>query len=195
MDAKRVIDLVGASVALALATPVIGAAAIAIRLDSKGPILYRSVRVGVDGELFRLCKLRSMRDSASGSEVTAVSDPRVTRIGRLLRRTKVDELPQLVNVLLGQMSLVGPRPEVPKFVALYTRRQRGVLRVRPGITSPASLAFRNEEAFLPREEPEQAYVMSLMPAKLEMDLDYVCSQSLMLDLRILLMTARALVRK
>lgn len=181
---KRALDVALATVGLLVTSPVVLAAAIAVKLDSPGPALYNGVRVGRDGRTFQIHKLRTMRVSA-GPSVTAGDDLRITRTGRFLRRTKLDELPQLFNVLKGDMSLVGPRPEDPKYVAMYTPEQRRVLAVRPGITGPAVLAYIDEEELLRGEDVESAYVTRVMPAKLELDLKYVADASLGGDLRIL----------
>lgn len=181
---KRALDVALATVGLVVTSPIVLVAAIAVKLDSPGPALYNGVRVGRDGRTFQIHKLRTMRVSA-GPSVTAGDDLRITRTGRFLRRTKLDELPQLFNVLKGDMSLVGPRPEDPKYVAMYTPEQRRVLAVRPGITGPAVLAYINEEELLRGEDVESAYVTRVMPAKLELDLKYVADASLGGDLRIL----------
>ena len=165
-------------------------------MDSLGPVLYRGERVGRDGKAFRIFKFRSMTGGAArvGPGITARGDPRVTRAGRFLRRTKLDELPQLLNVLRGEMSLVGPRPEVPCYVALYTPEQRRVLSVRPGITSPASIEYRNEEAILSQRDVDDLYTKVLMPRKLKMDLAYIDHMGFWFDLKIVAMTLQALVR-
>jgi lipopolysaccharide/colanic/teichoic acid biosynthesis glycosyltransferase len=151
--------------------------------------------VGKDGRTFRILKLRTMRAAPAGPAVTAGDDPRITTIGRLLRRTKIDELPQLLNVLKGDMSLVGPRPEDPKYVALYTPEQRAVLAVRPGITGPTALAFMNEEELLRGGDAETVYVSTVMPQKLAADLKYVQTASFAGDLAILGKTFAAVIRR
>jgi len=192
---KRCIDVTVAVITLTLVSPLLGVTGIAIRLTEGKPVLYRGVRVGLHGRPFYMLKFRTMRvQSQSMSEITVSEDPRVTRIGRLLRATKIDELPQLFNVLRGDMSLVGPRPESPYFVRYYTPWQRIVLTVRPGITGPAQIVFRHEERLLTGPEPEEHYRAIVMPAKLAMDVDYVQHQSLALDLRIIARTLGALVR-
>ena len=185
---KRSLDVLIAVPALVIVSPLIAAAAIAIKVESRGPVFYRGTRVGRDGVEFQILKLRSMSAHGAGSSVTAAGDPRVTRVGRFLRRTKLDETPQLWNVIRGEMSLVGPRPEHPDFVRLYTPEQRRVLGVRPGITSPASLAFRDEEHLLASAGGESAYASSVMPRKLELDLEYLDRRTLAGDLRILVRT-------
>ncbi len=156
---KRAVDLVIAVPGLILASPFIALAAVAVRLDSRGSVFYRGSRVGRDGQQFRIVKLRSMVAGAenAGSAVTSAGDPRITRVGQFLRRTKLDEVPQLWNVIRGDMSLVGPRPEHPDYVKLYTPDQRRVLSVRPGITSATSLAFHDEERILAEHGGASAY--------------------------------------
>jgi lipopolysaccharide/colanic/teichoic acid biosynthesis glycosyltransferase len=168
--------------------------AIGIKLDSPGPILYRGPRVGRDGRLFDILKFRTMVVGARtiGPGITIASDARITRFGRFLRWAKLDELPQLLNVLRGEMSLVGPRPEDPRYVSLYTAAQRRVLSVLPGITSPASVSFRHETLLLDGEAWEDVYVNELLPHKLAIDLDYVDHYSFWRDIQILWLTARTL---
>jgi lipopolysaccharide/colanic/teichoic acid biosynthesis glycosyltransferase len=192
---KRLLDVAVAGVALAITSPVLAASAIAVKLESPGPAIYRGKRAGKDGKEFHILKLRTMRVDPSGPGVTAGDDPRITRVGRFLRRTKIDELPQLWNVLKGDMSLVGPRPEDPKYVAHYTPEQRQVLSVQPGITGPTALAFIDEEDLLRGGDPEVTYVEKLMPRKLAVDLDYVRGHSFAGDLRILARTALAVARR
>ncbi|MDZ4769763.1 MAG: sugar transferase [Chloroflexota bacterium] len=193
---KRAFDILVALVGLIVLSPVLLILVIAVRLTSPGPVFYRATRVGRGGGEFRLLKFRSMVIDADriGPAVTGAADPRITPVGRLLRRTKIDELPQLWNVLIGDMSLVGPRPESPKYVALYTQKQRDVLKVRPGITSPASIAYRNESALLTEADWETQYIEEIMPAKLKVDLEYAQHPSLPRDIVILFQTALALLR-
>ncbi len=147
---KRTFDVAGALIGLVVTSPFVLLAAVAVKLESPGPAFYRGARVGLDGRPFNVIKLRSMRVGADreGPSVTVAADPRVTRVGRVLRRSKVDELPQLINVVRGDMSLVGPRPEHPDYVRLFTPEQKAVLSVRPGITGPAAIAYIDEEALL-----------------------------------------------
>jgi lipopolysaccharide/colanic/teichoic acid biosynthesis glycosyltransferase len=192
---KRAIDIAVAASVLPVALPAIGLAAGILRAQGPGPVFYQARRIGQGGRPFTLYKLRTMRLAATGPGVTAFDDPRVTGIGRWIRHAKIDEICQLINVLRGDMSLVGPRPEDPRYVALYSARQRGVLSVKPGMTSAASVLFRDEESFFEGIDAggiEDHYVLALMPAKLEMDLAYVDSRSTLEDLRILLKTARAM---
>lgn len=192
---KRAFDLTVSALALVVTSPIIAAAALAVKLDSPGPAFYSGRRTGRGGREFRMHKLRSMRSGtdASGPAVTADDDARITRVGRFLRRTKIDELPQLWNVVKGEMSLVGPRPEDPRYVALYTPEQRKVLSVRPGVTGATALAFINEEELLRGGDPENAYVMKVMPQKLAIDLQYVEDATLGSDLKILGRTLSTLV--
>lgn len=192
--AKRAFDVAAATAALLLTLPVTLAVALAILLESGGPVLYRGWRVGRDGQIFRICKFRSMFTGADrvGGAITAAGDARVTRVGRVLRRTKLDELPQLLNVLRGDMTLVGPRPEHPNYVRLYTPEQRRVLRVRPGLTGVASIAYRNEEALLGGEDPEALYRTVIMPDKLRLELEYLDRRSFWSDLRIIAATLSVL---
>ena len=193
---KRGFDIVGSALGLLLLLPVLLACALAVRLDSRGPVLFRQERIGRSGRPFTILKFRTMvdRPQGDGPLITATNDPRVTGVGRWLRRTKLDELPQLINVLRGEMSLVGPRPEAGRYVALYPDAVRDlVLSVRPGITDEASILFRNESELLARaEDPDAYYVSELLPRKLEIHARYARHRSLAGDLRILARTLRAL---
>jgi lipopolysaccharide/colanic/teichoic acid biosynthesis glycosyltransferase len=191
---RRLLDVLASLVGLLLLSPLFLLLAILIRLDSAGPIFYRAQRVGKDGVLFYLYKFRSMKDGADkqGPGITAAGDSRVTRIGRFLRRTKLDELPQLINVLKGEMSLVGPRPEDPRYVALYTPEQRRVLAVRPGITSAASLQYRHEEEMLSGMDWETIYCQEVMPAKIALDLAYLQMRTVWTDFRLVGKTVLAM---
>ncbi|MCA1246230.1 sugar transferase [Massilia sp. MS-15] len=194
---KRVFDLLGALAGLLLLAPVLLLVALWIRLDSSGPVLYRQQRVGRQGELFTIYKFRTMRHNAGdGSQLTVGADPRVTRAGRFLRYYKLDELPQLWNVVQGSMSLVGPRPEVPRYVDRYPPEQRRlVLSVAPGITDWAAIRYKDENAILARSaDPERAYVDTVLPAKLEYYVRYVHERSFWGDMRILAHTLAALIR-
>lgn len=196
--AKRTLDLVAAAIGLLVLAPLFAVIAVVIRRDSPGPVFFRQERVGRGGSPFQIYKFRTMRTDAErqGGQLTVGADPRVTGVGRVLRKYKLDELPQLINVVLGDMSLVGPRPEVPRYVALYDERQRRVLDVRPGITDPASIAYREENALLAAAvDPEATYVREVMPAKLEMNLDYLDRRSLLTDLGIIFDTLAKLARR
>jgi lipopolysaccharide/colanic/teichoic acid biosynthesis glycosyltransferase len=189
---KRLFDIVASLLALGLLLPVLLVLALAVALTSPGGAFFRQVRVGRHGRPFELLKFRSMRpgSEARGQITVGERDPRITGVGYFLRRTKLDELPQLINILKGDMSVVGPRPEVPKYVALYSPEQRAVLTVRPGLTSLASIAYINENEVLGRSaDPERTYVEEVMPAKLALDLTYVREQSVMLDMTIIARTA------
>jgi lipopolysaccharide/colanic/teichoic acid biosynthesis glycosyltransferase len=167
-----------------------------VRVSSPGPVLFRQQRVGRGGQPFEFYKFRSMRaDSGAGPHVTAARDPRITPVGRILRKTKLDELPQLFNVLKGDLSLVGPRPDVPACVATYPEADRKFLqRVRPGITDPATVAFRNEEAILAEAaDPERTYLEEVQPQKLRISRAYLESASFFSDLAVLLATAQVIV--
>jgi len=194
---KRVFDVSCAAVGLVLSSPFVLAGAIAVKLDSPGPAFYKGERVGLGGREFHMIKLRSMMAGSdrNGPSVTVAADPRVTRVGRFLRRSKLDELPQLVNVLRGEMSLVGPRPEHANYVKLYTPEQKRVLSMRPGITGPAVLAFVDEEAMLNGAHAETIYEREVMPRKLALDLEYVDHHSFGGDLRILGRTAALVVKR
>jgi lipopolysaccharide/colanic/teichoic acid biosynthesis glycosyltransferase len=193
---KRAFDVTAAVVGLTLTWPILVVAVIAIKAESRGPALYRGLRVGRYGKTFTIHKLRTMRvtPEGSGPAVTAADDPRITRVGRVLRRTKIDELPQLANVLKGEMSLVGPRPEHPDYVRLYTSEQRKLLEVRPGITGPAALAFIDEERQLSGGRAESKYISDVMPKKLALDLRYVATATFGGDIRILARTFLRIVR-
>ena len=195
--AKRAMDVALSLLALPLAVPLMALIALAVKLDSPGPVWFRQQRVGRAGRLFRIHKFRTMHvHDGSGPQVTAAGDARITRAGRWLRATKLDELPQLIDVLAGDMSLVGPRPEVPRYMALYAEPvRRQILSLRPGITDRAAIEFRDEERLLAAAaDPERAYVEQVMPIKQRYYLDYVAQRSLGGDLRILWDTARALVK-
>jgi lipopolysaccharide/colanic/teichoic acid biosynthesis glycosyltransferase len=188
---KRGLDILAATVGLILLSPVFGLVACCIKLTSRGPVLYRQVRIGKGGRPFQILKFRSMTTQASirDLKITVAGDSRVTRVGKFLRRYKVDELPQLWNVIQGQMSLVGPRPEVPVYVEHYTQEQRLVLAARPGITDPASLAYRHEEEILAgQDDPEQFYRTEILPDKVARNTAYLEKVTLRNDIRIILKT-------
>ncbi|MBZ8140249.1 sugar transferase [Rubrivivax gelatinosus] len=192
---KRLFDLAGAAVALLLLAPLLLLVALAVRLDSPGPVFFRQERVGRGGVPFRIHKFRTMRAGAPGLQITVGEDPRITRVGRWLRRTRIDELPQFIDVLQGTMSLVGPRPEVPRYVAFYPPglRER-VLSVRPGITDPVSLAYADESELLARAaDPEREYVEVLLPRKLQAAAAYAERATLWTDLGVLLRSVGVLL--
>ena len=191
--AIRAFDVLAASIGLVILAPAFALIAFVIRSTSPGPAFFRQVRIGCEGRPFSIFKFRTMRADAElvGGQLTVGADPRVTPVGAFLRRYKLDELPQLINVVRGEMGLVGPRPEVPRYVAHYDERQRRVLQVRPGITDPASVAFKDENAMLVASaDPEATYLTELMPAKLEMNLVYLERRTLWTDLVVILRTLR-----
>ena len=194
---KRLVDIVGSALGLVVLSPVLVLAAIWVRLDSPGPVLFRQRRVGKQGRVFQILKFRTMQlQSGGGSRITVGADPRITRSGRLLRRLKLDELPQLLNVFVGDMSLVGPRPELEYYVSLYPAGARErIMSVRPGVTGLASLAYRNESELLATAgDPEKMYLETILPAKLDYDLKYIDDHTLLLDLRIMARTVGAVFR-
>lgn len=190
---KRATDIVIAGSLLVATAPVLAVLSIAIGLDSPGPVFYRARRVGRDGAPFDMLKFRKMRDGAGGPRLTSGDDERFTRIGGLLARTKLDELPQLWNVLRGQMSMVGPRPEDPRYVELAADAFRDVLRVRPGITGLSQIVYVNEHEELAVPDPEARYLSTILPRKLELDRLYIDRRSWRLDIRLIVWTMRAIV--
>lgn len=188
---KRLFDIIASGCGLLFLSPLLLCVAIWIKLDSKGPVFYRQVRVGRYNKDFRMFKFRSMRiGSDKGSLVTiGKRDPRVTRSGYFIRKFKIDELPQLINVFIGDMSLVGPRPEVRHYVNYWTPEQLHVLDVRPGITDPASIKFRNENELLEKvNNPEQFYIEVIMQEKIQLYLEYVKNASLGYDIQLIFQT-------
>ena len=170
--------------------------AILIKLDSRGPIFFKQVRVTKNGREFKIFKYRTMRvGSDKYSQITVGKDSRITKVGDFLRKYKLDEIPQLINVLIGDMSLVGPRPEVPKYVALYTEEQREILKVRAGITDYASIEFSNENDILANEaDLEKAYIEKIMPRKIELNKKYLSEISVMTDIKIILLTIKKILK-
>jgi lipopolysaccharide/colanic/teichoic acid biosynthesis glycosyltransferase len=191
---KRLLDLWLGSLALVVSAPLLGVAALAVRLDGgPAPVLYRAPRIGEGMRPFLALKLRTMRPDAGGSRVTVAGDARVTRVGLVLRRYRIDELPQLFNVLRGEMSLVGPRPEDPRYVDPSNPLHRYVFGARPGITGPAQLRFRDEASLLTGPDPEADYRDRVLPAKLALDAEYLRSRTLGGDVRLLTRTAAVLL--
>lgn len=191
MMAKRLLDLMGSALGLIVLSPLFLVVGLLIWANDRGPVFFRQERIGQGGRPFLIWKFRTMvmNAEALGSPLTVGRDPRITRVGHWLRKTKIDELPQLINVLLGQMSLVGPRPEVAAYVALYTPEQREVLQLRPGITDPASLRFRNEQELLAQAvDPEGWYVEVIMPEKIRLNLEYGRRASVRTDLGLVWLT-------
>lgn len=196
---KRLFDVCFALCALVMTAPVLLVVSLCIKLDSRGPILFRQQRIGLRGKPFEILKFRTMRADriGTGSQITIGADPRITRVGAVVRKYKLDELPQFFNVLVGDMSVVGPRPEVPRYVAMYPPDARElILSVRPGITDLASIAYRDESAMLgSATDPEALYVTEILPAKLEYCLQYIQTRSLWLDLVIVGRTISAIFHK
>lgn len=193
---KRLFDIVASAIGLLLLSPLFLILAVWIKCDSRGPVFYKQKRVGRGNKDFDLYKFRSMRVGADKLGLITVGgrDPRITRSGYFIRKYKLDEFPQLINVLKGDMSIVGPRPEVRKYVDLYTPEQQEVLRVRPGITDPASIRYRNENELLAQvEDPERYYREVIMPDKLRLNLEYVHTMSFWNDIRFIFSTFRAIL--
>ena len=198
MNAKRVFDLVFTVPGLIVLLPFFIIIAVWVKMDSPGSVFYRQERVGRSGKLFTIYKFRTMVVDADkiGRAITVGEDPRITRSGVLLRKYKLDELPQLINVVKGQMSLVGPRPEVPRYVNMYTPEQRAVLEIMPGITDPASIKYRNENELLAAAtdadgievDPEYIYVHEIMPDKIKINLDYAARANVFRDFGIIIRT-------
>ncbi|MGB4972486.1 MAG: sugar transferase, partial [Cyclobacteriaceae bacterium] len=186
--AKRIFDFIISLLGLILLTPFFVIIAMLIKSNSKGPVFYKQARVGKGGSLFKLFKFRTMQIGADKATAITVGhrDPRITAIGYYLRKFKLDELPQLINVLVGEMSLVGPRPELEKFVKLYDEQQIKVISVKPGITDYASIQFRNENEMLAgKPDPVDYYIKEIMPLKLDLNLQYIANQSFLTDLKII----------
>lgn len=188
---KRLFDIIFSSIGLIILLPFFIIIALFIVIDSRGGIFYKQIRVGKNGNDFKLFKFRSMKTNSDKGSLLTVGgrDSRITKIGYFIRKYKIDELPQLINVLLGDMSLVGPRPEVRRYVDLYNAEQKMVLTVKPGITDYASIEYRNENEILGKaDNPEQIYIDEIMPAKLKLNLKYIEEKSFMVDLRIIFKT-------
>jgi lipopolysaccharide/colanic/teichoic acid biosynthesis glycosyltransferase len=200
MDAKRLFDLAASSAGLAVLAPVLAGIGLAIKLNDKGPVFYRGERVGINGKPFRIFKFRTMVVDAekSGVSTTSGADDRITPPGKLIRKFKLDELPQLINVALGDMSLVGPRPEVQKFVDLYTEEEKPILTVRPGITDYASIWNNDEGGVIAKsgiQDADEAYAKLIRPTKIKLQLRYVREHSLLTDIKLILRTLRAIVER
>ena len=174
MACKRAFDFLCSFLGLTVLSPVLLVVSVLVAVTSPGGVFFRQERIGKDGKPFRIFKFRSMRKDNAGLKITTGNDSRITPVGRFLRKSKIDELPQLINVLVGDMSFVGPRPEVADYVNLYTPYQRQVLLVRPGITGLASIRFRNENDLLTAsDDPNRTYVEQIMPRKIDLDLEYI----------------------
>jgi lipopolysaccharide/colanic/teichoic acid biosynthesis glycosyltransferase len=195
-DMKRILDIIISFMGLWVLALMIPFVALAITIDSKGSIFYRGVRVGKDGRLFKIVKFRTMIDGADqcGPKLTYRNDPRITKMGSILRRLKIDELPQFINVFLGQMSLVGPRPEDPQYVSHYTEGQRAILSVKPGITGAASIHYVDIESHMDPSKFNEQYIDEIIPEKFRLNMLYIQNRSLGLDLRILWRTFLSLFR-
>jgi len=195
---KRIFDFVFSGLAILFLLPVGLLMALIIWLTDRGPVFYRAPRVGLNGRLFKMFKFRTMVVNADkiGASSTTLSDPRITHIGHFLRRYKLDEIPQLINVLIGDMSIVGPRPEVKKFTDMFTDEEKAILSVKPGITDWASLWNIDEGKVLEgAEDPDKAYMMLIWPEKKRLQLEYVRQQSMINDIRIIFLTLRAIFIK
>lgn len=190
MIAKRMFDLFCSILGVLLLLPLILVISIIIKCTSKGPVLFKQVRITKNGKRFKIYKFRTMRENSEGNkQITVGNDNRITTIGHFLRKTKVDELPQLFNVIKGEMSLVGPRPEVPKYVELYTEEQKKILTVPAGITDYASIYFSNESELLGRaKDPEKYYIEKIMPYKIGLNKKYINNMGLFTDIKIILLT-------
>ena len=192
---KRAFDIVLSGIGLMVLSPLLILAAILVKCDSRGPVLFGQDRVGRDFRKFRLFKIRTMRVNDSDVAITSGADPRITRVGRVLRNLKIDELPQLWNVLRGDMSFVGPRPEVPRYIRIFHDDYAQVLTVRPGITSAASLKYRDEAEILGRvDDPMDYYVRVILPDKLRLEKEYVRRRSFWYDLSLILATLQACIQ-
>lgn len=193
---KRFFDIVASGCGLLVLLPLFLVIAIWIKLDSKGPVFYRQVRVGRHNKDFRIIKFRSMRVGADKGSLVTIGgrDPRITRSGYFIRKYKLDELPQLINVFIGQMSIVGPRPEVRHYVDYWTKEQLHVLDVRPGITDPASIKFRNENELMEKaDNPENYYINVIMQEKIRMYLEYVRKVGFWYDIKLIFKTFKVIV--
>lgn len=190
MILKRVFDIFFSIFGLIFFSPIFFIIGILIKLDSPGEIFFRQTRVTKDEKEFKIYKFRTMKKDTEGNkQITVGEDSRITKIGNILRKTKLDELPQLINILRGEMSFVGPRPEVPKYVAYYTEEQRKILKVRAGITDYASICFSNENEILGKQEnPEKYYIEKIMPYKIELNKKYIEKMNVFTDIKIIILT-------
>ena len=193
---KRIFDLFSSAVGLIILSPLFLLIAILIKLDSTGPVFFKQKRIGLKGKMFNIYKFRTMLANTKGEDrqITIGLDSRITRRGRILRKFNLDELPQLINVLKGEMSLVGPRPEVPKYVELYSEGQKKVLSVKPGMTDYASIEFNTENEILASSShPKDDYVRKIMPQKIILNLKYINDRSILLDFKLILRTLREIL--
>ena len=193
---KRIFDITLSLFGLIILLPFMLIIAILIKIDSKGPVFFKQIRVTKNGKEFKIFKYRTMRvGSDKYSQITVGKDGRITKLGSFLRKYKLDEIPQLINVLIGDMSLVGPRPEVPKYVALYTDEQKEILKVRAGITDYASIEFSDENDLLASEEdPEKTYIEKVMSRKIELNKKYLSEISILTDIKIILLTIKKILK-
>ncbi|MBW8350286.1 sugar transferase [Bacillus sp. IITD106] len=194
---KRSMDFLLSLVGIIIISPILIIICILIKFDSKGPILFKQIRVGKHEKPFEIFKFRTMVVDAEkkGKQITVGKDQRITRIGHFLRKFKLDELPQLFNVLKGDMSLVGPRPEVPKYTAFYNQEQKRIFEIRPGITDYASIKYRNENEVLAKaKDPEKTYIEEVMVDKLKLNLKYLQKQSVITDIKLILLTIREILK-
>lgn len=195
---KRLFDIIASGLGLLFLSPLFIIVAIWIKIDSKGPVFFRQIRVGRYNKDFRIYKFRSMRVGADKGSLVTVGgrDPRITKSGYFIRKTKIDELPQLINVFIGDMSLVGPRPEVRHYVNYWTSEQMHALDVRPGITDPASIRYRNENELLENaEDPEKYYIEVIMQDKIKLYLDYVEKHGFWYDIKLIFQTFKAIIKE
>lgn len=194
---KRLFDIIMSTFGLLITAPFLVLIAIAIKMDSTGPILFKQIRVGKNEKEFKILKFRTMIIDAEkkGMQITVGKDSRITKVGHFLRKVKLDELPQLLNVFIGEMSFVGPRPEVPKYVAMYTTQQKNVLRVSPGITDLASIEYRDENSILAKsDDPESIYINQIMQEKLKLNLEYIIKASFVFDIYLIFQTLFKIIR-
>lgn len=195
---KRIFDIGASFFGLVILSPIFLLIAIFIKIDSKGSIFFKQQRVGKNKEIFEIYKFRTMVTDAEkiGKQITIGNDSRITNVGKFIRKCKLDELPQLLNVLRGEMSLVGPRPEVPRYVELYDEYQEQILLVKPGITDYASIEFRNENEILGKSiRPEETYIKDIMPIKIELNVKYIKNISLIEDFKLILKTIEVIITK
>lgn len=196
MACKRAFDILCSLLGLVVLSPVLLVVSVLVAVTSPGGVFFRQERIGKDGKPFRIFKFRSMRKDNAGLKITTGNDSRITPVGRFLRKSKIDELPQLINVLVGDMSFVGPRPEVADYVNLYTPYQRQVLLVRPGITGLASIRFRNENDLLTAsDDPNRTYVEQIMPRKIDLDLEYIPHASVFYDIKLIFQTFAVVIKE
>lgn len=188
---KRLFDFIVSLIGLVILLPIFLLISGVIKMDSQGPVFYKQVRIGKNGEPFKIFKFRTMIQNADklGLQITVDKDIRITKVGKFLRKIKLDELPQLINVIIGDMSFVGPRPEVPKYVAMYDCYQKNILKVRPGITDIASIEYKDESSLLTNSsDPERTYIEDIMPKKIELNIIYIENLSLGYDIKLIFKT-------